>query len=260
MRMHFERLCPRGPAPRVRPGGCFRPETPPHLPDPGLYSQAERFNAGQPFTLQNPDIGQTVRVQPGPGGATETVGRTLNIGVMNFSDDAPAAGVLVEAFGGRWGIGLALQAIGAFTADLGRASAPNARASYALELGEDSPHRVFFVRVSHSKDRNAANNEGWDAQQRQNVEAGAFALPFTVRNRLQRSATIEFVLTNGAWSAALSSTALSMLPGQNAVVTMSGVADLTGMTSADREEFSIIATIDGAFYGGLTYRLGPGAG
>ena len=253
------RLCPRGPAPRPSSEGCFRPDIPPRLPDPGIYSQAQRFSAGADFTFANPDISKSAKLSP-TGEGLEVTERRVAVAVTNFSDDAPAAGVQVHIEGARWGIGMPRVPIGAFTADLGMSSSPNARVSQTMEYSPDNPFSTFFVRVMHPKDRDTSNNEGIDAQLTKIVEAGAFSLPFSVRNPLQRPVRIDLGVMTTDWEAAVSPGSLDLTQGQAAVTALTGNADLSGMTPSDRIEFTVIATVDGALLGGLTYRLGPSSG
>jgi hypothetical protein len=261
MRRPSQLLCPRGPEPRTRPDCCFRPDAPPRLPDPGIYSQFQRFATGDGFTFANPDISKSASLAPsGDGPGLDITKYRVSVSVTNFSDDAPAAGVEVRVDGARWGIGMPRVGVGGFTTDLGIASGLNARVKQTIELDPESGLSRFFVRVRHPKDRDPANNQGIDAQRRENVESGPFSLPFTVRNPLQRQVTVSLAVMNGTWDAAVTPDQLSLLPSQNGVASLAGIADLTGMDPSDRVEFTIIATVEGALLDGLTYRLGPASG
>lgn len=254
-KIHERYGCSSMPPPRTRPSRCFVPDNPPLRPDPGIFSQEQRFLGGESLTFQNPDIGVSVSIVP----PDEVVRRTLSIGVTNFSPDAPAAGVTTKVMISPWGIGLPRTTIGSFAVNLGPAGNTSNRASHAFDLPLETPLSAYFVEVSHPSDRDPNNNKGIDAQLRTNVEAGPFEFEFQVGNPLQRAVTINLFIQNDFWGATLSQNSVSLSPGQVKTVTLQGIADLTGMTPSDRINITIIATIDNGFFGGLTYRLGPGA-
>jgi hypothetical protein len=231
------------------------PDNPPLRPDPGIYSQEQRFLAGESLTFQNPDIGKSASISPAVG----VVRQTLSIAVTNFSPDAPAAGVAAKVMISPWGIGLPTTSMGGFSVNLGPAGSANDRASHAFDLPPETPLSAFFVKVSHPSDRDPNNNKGIDAQSRNNVEAGPFEFEFQVGNPLQRAVTVDLFIQNDAWGAALSQNSVALSPSQVKTVTLQGVANLAGMTPSDRVDITVVATIDNSFFGGLTYRLGPGA-
>lgn len=258
MRHRAHRLCRNDLPPRPRVSGCFRPDQPPKLPDPGIYSQRQRFSQGAEVSFQNPDIGMSVSLSPSEGD-NEVTARRLTVAATNFSDDAPAAGVMVMVEGARWGIAMPRSPVGAFQVDLGPASTENARAARTIELEPTTDFGTFFVRVNHPKDRDPSNNEGIEAQRRQNVPNGPFSFPFTVHNPLQTAVSLTLHLSTDDWDASVSPQSLDLLPGQLGNASMSGVADVSGMEPSDRVVFTILALAQGEFFGGLTYRLGPSA-
>ncbi len=257
MRLSAPRICQEAVTPRPRVTGCFRPEEPPRLPDPGLYSQRQRFAAGTAFSFQNPDIGLSTNLAPTGDGEFEVTARRLSVRVTNFSMDAPAAGTMVLVEGARWGIAMPRSPIAAYSVNLGPASTDAAIVSRIIDLDPSSDFGGFFVRVSHPRDRAPDNNEGSEAQRRLNLENGPFSLPFSVHNPLNTAISVTLDVLNTAWNAQLSSTSLNLMPSQFGNIALTGTADVSGMAPSDREDFTVIARVQGQLFGGLTYRLGP---
>ena len=90
---------------------CFKPKDPPKQPDPGTYSQYERYSTGQSMTWDSPDITTNL------GGSIDD---DVVIRLRNYSRDSAAIGVYVNVAYSQFGIGFPRQTLNILQANLNK--------------------------------------------------------------------------------------------------------------------------------------------
>ena len=243
-------LCP-DLRPRKNPRTCcLRPDKPPKRPDPGIYSQVERFAAGVPPTWDSPDITTNL------SGRT-TLDENVRVTVRNYSPDAPALNTQVQLEYSRFGIGFGRNLLGILPVNLNKAGVVLEEQILEFYLPttirDQFGNISVFVTVSHPKDRNARNNEGEQAWSASAATAGSTAtFDFELHNALASSSTFDLLTLEADWSATLSDSQVVLVPGQTRNVTLSVQvpADASGS-----QRFNIVALVGGGLYGGLHHRF-----
>lgn len=228
---------------------CLTPERPPLRPDPSIYSQERLFALGQPLSWDSPDITTNLA-----GGIDENV----VVSVENLSADSGAAGVDVRVDISAFGIGLPRKPLGFKRIDLGKAGAAASRVNvpFFVSPSDRDGERLcaVFVEIQHSSDRDSSNNRGEQAWSASRAVAGAQAsFSFPIANRLVGTQSFSLAVLESAWSATLSATAVTLLPGQSMNVNLT-VAVPAGF--AGNRAFNVVARqSDGGLYGGVFHRF-----
>lgn len=239
-----------GFCPAIRPRGappacCLRPDRPPFRPDPAIYSQEQRLKAGQPVSWDSPDITTNLG-----GGIDENVVVT----VRNLSPDSTAAGVDVRVDFSDLGIGMPRTALGFQRTDLAKSGMSGDSRTLAFfvppSLRGDKHNLAVFVEIQHPTDREPGNNRGEQAWSASSHAAGSNAtFRFPIHNRLAGTQIFRVMTLEADWSATLSTSSVTLLPGQsqNVVLSVAIPASFSG-----RKHFNVVAlAAGGALYGGL---------
>lgn len=243
-------LCP-DLQPRENPRACcLRPDKPPKRPDPGIYSQFERYKSGVSPTWDSPDITTNL------SGRT-TLDENVRVTVRNYSVEAPALGTQVRLDYSPFGIGFTRNLLGIQQVNLNKAGAALEEQELDFYLPtsirDNFSNISVFIAVSHPKDRNATNNEGEQAWSSSAATAGSTAtFTFQLRNALSVESTFDLLMLEADWSATLSDSQVVLVPGatRNLTLSVQVPADADGS-----RRFNIIALVDGNLYGGIHHRF-----
>jgi hypothetical protein len=228
----------------------LRPEKPPKRPDPGIYSQVERYAAGVSTAWDSPDITTNL------SGRT-TLDENVRVTVRNYSPDAPALNTQVRLEYSRFGIGFGRSLLGIQPVSLNKAGLAQEEQTVDFYLPtairDKNGNISVFVTVSHPKDRYARNNEGEQAWSASAATAGSTAtFDFELHNALASTTTFDLLTLEADWSAALNDSQVILAPGQtrNLTLSLQVPADASGS-----QRFNIVALVGGALYGGLHHRF-----
>jgi hypothetical protein len=174
------RLCPQLVRKERASDCCFSPRSELRLPDPAIYSQRQiikRDGLTAHPSWQSPDIitnlWQPARLMP-----------EAQITVNNLSAVASAAGVRVDVFVFRFGIGFPRELIGGSQLSIAPAGQATFLAPFPQRILNGEQRIGVEVRITHSTDLNVENNVGLHAYQAfYTSDVGRdFLVSFPVRN------------------------------------------------------------------------------
>ena len=246
-----KRICPPSDRKYNKRDCCFKPEEPPKQPDPGQYSQYQRYLSGQSLSWDSPDITTNT-------GSASAVDDNVAVTVRNYSADAAAIGVYVKVAYSQFGIGFPQQTLNILQTNLSKQGVLGDE----VEINFPLPQQVkdewsnisTFINIEHPHDREALNNKGEQSWSAGNGNAGsAYQFQFPIHNRLGFPETFSLTVLESDWSPVLSNNSINLIPGQSANITLT-LNPPSGATG--RKSFNVAAfRSDGSLYGGIYHRL-----
>lgn len=246
-----QRVCPPSDRKYNKLSCCLKPIKPPKTPDPGQYSQFERFQNGQSLSWDNPDI-TTNR------GNSNEVDDDVLVKVRNYSANAPAIGVYVKVAYSQFGIGFPRQTLNILQTNLNKQGLNGAEVQLTFPLPrqvrDEWANISTFIDIEHPHDPKTLNNKGEQCWSAGRGQAGSpYEFQFPIHNNLGFAETFSLRVLEADWAPALSTNSINLIPGQSANITLT-INPPAG--ADDRKAFNVAALrSDGTLYGGIYHRL-----
>ncbi len=245
------RFCPHLVVKENRSDCCYQPEKPPKRPDPGIYSQQERYTAGNLITWDSPDI--TTNLSSG-----QTLDDNVIVTVRNYSTDSSALGTQVMLEYSQFGIGFPKSELAIQNVNLNMQGRSGDEQSLDFFLPVSIRKKLggnisVFVMVSHPHDRYTGNNIGeqsWSASSVQKGQSERFT--FQIHNSLSVVTQFDLLVLESDWNPVLDTNQTVLIPGQaqNINLTVQVPAD-----AVQSKSFNVVALAGGSLYGGIYHRF-----